>query len=104
MPALVWRIRPARSISRCETICASEGVSFRVGRKYWLIRMAADCREQAVQRQTKPVSRLVLHRSIPAHCDNRRGRPPMLEQLFKLSENKTTVRTEIVAGITTFLT
>ncbi|TMJ27309.1 MAG: NCS2 family permease [Alphaproteobacteria bacterium] len=28
----------------------------------------------------------------------------MLEQLFKLSENKTSVRTEIVAGITTFLT
>jgi adenine/guanine/hypoxanthine permease len=28
----------------------------------------------------------------------------MLEQLFKLSENKTNVRTEIVAGITTFLT
>jgi len=28
----------------------------------------------------------------------------MLERLFKLSENKTTVRTEIVAGITTFLT
>ena len=28
----------------------------------------------------------------------------MLEQTFKLSENKTTVRTEIVAGITTFLT
>ena len=28
----------------------------------------------------------------------------MLEQLFKLSENKTTVRTEMVAGITTFLT
>jgi AGZA family xanthine/uracil permease-like MFS transporter len=28
----------------------------------------------------------------------------MLEQLFKLSENKTTVKTEIVAGITTFLT
>jgi AGZA family xanthine/uracil permease-like MFS transporter len=28
----------------------------------------------------------------------------MLEQVFKLSENKTTVRTEIVAGITTFLT
>ncbi len=28
----------------------------------------------------------------------------MLEQLFKLKENKTTVRTEIVAGITTFLT
>jgi len=28
----------------------------------------------------------------------------MLEQLFKLSEHKTTVRTEIVAGITTFLT
>jgi len=28
----------------------------------------------------------------------------MLEQLFKLQENKTTVRTEIVAGLTTFLT
>jgi adenine/guanine/hypoxanthine permease len=28
----------------------------------------------------------------------------MLEQLFKLSENKTNVRTEIVAGVTTFLT
>ena len=28
----------------------------------------------------------------------------MLEQLFKLNDNKTTVRTEIVAGITTFLT
>jgi len=28
----------------------------------------------------------------------------MLEQLFKLSENKTNVRTEVVAGITTFLT
>lgn len=28
----------------------------------------------------------------------------MLDQVFKLSENKTTVRTEVVAGITTFLT
>ncbi len=28
----------------------------------------------------------------------------MLEQLFKLKENKTTVRTEVVAGITTFMT
>jgi len=28
----------------------------------------------------------------------------MLEQVFKLTENKTTVKTEIVAGITTFLT
>jgi AGZA family xanthine/uracil permease-like MFS transporter len=28
----------------------------------------------------------------------------MLEQVFKLSENKTTVRTEVVAGLTTFLT
>src|SRR5579883_2993681 len=32
------------------------------------------------------------------------GENQMLEQVFKLSENKTTVRTEIVAGITTFLT
>ena len=28
----------------------------------------------------------------------------MLEKLFKLSENKTNVRTELVAGLTTFLT
>lgn len=28
----------------------------------------------------------------------------MLERLFKLSENRTNVRTEIIAGITTFLT
>lgn len=28
----------------------------------------------------------------------------MLDQLFKLNENKTTVRTEVVAGVTTFLT
>jgi len=28
----------------------------------------------------------------------------MLEQLFKLSENETTVRTEVMAGLTTFLT
>src|ERR1700759_4056181 len=56
MPALVWRISPARSISRCETICASEGFSFMVGRKYWLIRMAADCREQPLQRQTEAYS------------------------------------------------
>ena len=27
----------------------------------------------------------------------------MLEQVFKLSENKTNVRTEILAGVTTFL-
>ena len=28
----------------------------------------------------------------------------MLEKVFKLSENKTTVRTELVAGLTTFMT
>src|SRR5215471_20361067 len=56
MPALVCRISPARSIRRWETICASEGFSFMVGRKYWLIRMAADCREQPLQRQTEAYS------------------------------------------------
>src|SRR5262245_64174627 len=30
--------------------------------------------------------------------------PGLVERLFKLSENKTTVRTEIAAGVTTFLT
>ena len=28
----------------------------------------------------------------------------LLERLFKLSENKTTIRTEVAAGVTTFLT
>ncbi|MDP4292055.1 MAG: solute carrier family 23 protein, partial [Bacteroidota bacterium] len=28
----------------------------------------------------------------------------MLDQLFKLQENKTTLRTEILAGVTTFMT
>ena len=28
----------------------------------------------------------------------------MLERLFRLRENKTTVRTEVVAGLTTFMT
>jgi AGZA family xanthine/uracil permease-like MFS transporter len=28
----------------------------------------------------------------------------MLDQFFRLSENKTTVRTEVMAGLTTFLT
>ena len=28
----------------------------------------------------------------------------MLEKLFKLKENKTTVRTEIIAGLITFMT
>src|SRR5258708_30249378 len=55
MPALVCRTSPARSIRRCETICASAGFSLSVGRKYWLIRMAADCREQPLQRQTEPI-------------------------------------------------
>src|SRR5436190_1063885 len=104
MPALVWRTRPARSISRCETICASEGFSFMVGRKYWLIRMAADCRERTLQRQTGAQSRWFCTGACPHTAAIDGGRPRMLEQLFKLSENKTSVRTEIVAGITTFLT
>src|ERR1051325_5222565 len=33
MPAASWRIMPARSISRSETISASFGVSRRIGRK-----------------------------------------------------------------------
>ena len=33
MPAEVCRTSPARSISRCEAICASAGVSFMVGMK-----------------------------------------------------------------------
>jgi adenine/guanine/hypoxanthine permease len=33
-----------------------------------------------------------------------RGICLMIERLFKLSENKTNVRTEVLAGVTTFLT
>ena len=33
-----------------------------------------------------------------------RERKKMLEKIFKLSENKTTVKTEIMAGLTTFMT
>src|SRR4051812_35669911 len=40
MPAASWRIMPARSISRCETISASFGFSFRMGRKNRDNRMA----------------------------------------------------------------
>ncbi len=40
MPAEVCRTSPARSISRCEAICASAGVSFSVGTKLWERRIA----------------------------------------------------------------
>src|ERR1700743_1659322 len=42
MPALCWRTMPARSISRCETICASAGFSRSVGRKNRLERMGLE--------------------------------------------------------------
>src|SRR3982750_1276031 len=41
MPAAVWRTRPARSISLWLTICASDGLSLRTGRKALDQRMAA---------------------------------------------------------------
>jgi AGZA family xanthine/uracil permease-like MFS transporter len=42
---------------------------------------------------------------MPAHFPIYQGeKPKMLEQLFKLRENNTNVRTEVVAGLTTFLT
>src|SRR5262249_32351547 len=72
------------------------------------IRMAADCREQPVQRQTEAYSGWFCTGRCPHTATTKRaqstGEPRMLEQLFKLSENKTNVRTEIVAGGTTFLT
>jgi hypothetical protein len=39
MPALDWRISPARNINRWETISASFGTSRKRGRKYWLRRI-----------------------------------------------------------------
>ena len=35
-------------------------------------------------------------------CDKRKGKT--MEKIFKLKENGTTVRTEILAGLTTFMT
>src|SRR4051794_13463574 len=44
MPAAVWRTRPARSIRRCEAICASAGFSFIVGSSEWDRRISVlDC-------------------------------------------------------------
>ncbi len=40
----------------------------------------------------------------PTLIDHFSYAPPVLERLFHLSEHRTTVRTEIVAGVTTFLT
>src|SRR5215470_18602588 len=45
MPAASCRIMPARSISRCETISASFGFSFRMGRKNRDRRMGKPLRE-----------------------------------------------------------
>src|SRR5258708_4147806 len=61
------------------------------------------------QARPRPIlSRQVLHRVNPRvnpHTPRSvSGEIAMLERLFKLGENKTTVRTEIVAGLTTFLT
>ena len=36
--------------------------------------------------------------------DRKRGKTKMLEKVFKLSENRTSVKTEVVAGLTTFMT
>src|SRR5271155_240045 len=55
MPAASWRTMPARSISRCETISASFGVSRRIGKKNRDSRMgsAHDSGERAL-RAVKP--------------------------------------------------
>src|SRR6516165_3472058 len=108
MPALVCRTRPARSMRRWEAICASAGFSFNVGRKYWLIRMARNVGKAGFN--SKPsASHGQADWICTGHCPHTPSHlpgemPTMLEQLFKLNENQTTVRTEIVAGVTTFLT
>ena len=40
---------------------------------------------------------------MPGRCADR-GMMAMLDRLFRLDENRTTVRTEIIAGATTYLT
>src|SRR4028119_2127680 len=52
MPAEGWRTMPARSISRCEAICASAGVSLRVGRKARDRRNADSWKQHWVGRRT----------------------------------------------------
>ena len=42
-------------------------------------------------------------RITAAKKDKRKGRK-MLEKIFKLKQNNTTVKTEILAGLTTFMT
>src|ERR1700712_4865468 len=52
MPDAVWRISPARSISRCDTIWASAGFSFRVGRKLRDKRIRETSARQGTQAKT----------------------------------------------------
>lgn len=69
-------------------------------------------RRQVVRRAVAPappltshVSRLTSHSQIPALLPKRplpRTVPPVLDRFFRLTENHTSVRTEIVAGLTTF--
>ena len=52
-------------------------------------------------------SRAEMHSSLPDFCGGKslqEGINIMLEKVFKLRENHTTVKTEILAGITTFMT
>src|SRR5262245_64737568 len=70
--------------------------------------MAADCRERGWQRQTAGLLSPCRVWFCTGQCPHTRsttgGAQRMLEQLFKRRDHNTTVRTEIVAGITTFLT
>src|SRR5579864_6649613 len=99
MPALDCRIMPARSISRCEAICASLGFSRISGRKYWERRIAP--RPRHWRRQSRQAARPCPW-TLSAGPTCRQDRP-MLDRFFRLEANGTTLRTEIVAGVTTFL-
>src|SRR3954470_12030942 len=84
MPAAVWRIRPARSISLWLTIWASAGVSLATGRKYRVRRMAwlygpgcgnatiarrgpACCRPATATAQNGHAANRAVTRAAPAH-------------------------------------
>src|ERR1043165_5631224 len=110
MPALIWRTNPARSMRRCHTICASAGVSFKVGRKYWLRRMSGGVhivglRANLGNRAGQGKPRWRQGPFLPHNVGkSTTWGEAMIDSIFKLNENKTTIRTEVLAGITTFLT
>src|SRR5205807_6009171 len=73
MPALDCRIIPARSISRCETICASLGFSRNNGRKY---------SESRIEPHPKLGCRTLGNTGEPVHRGATGGTPKITAQKY----------------------